>query len=177
MENFKTKMQQFMITMLNILLVISVIAFLLSGAITIFYTEFNSLIETMGWTQERFAWMTVSAGTLGSLGLVSTRLTGTLKSALILSKQENANQIATNDKLNATKFETQQRINEQLRASMQLNNDANMKEMKAMRESIEKQNRFNELQAKKYVDAPDALVDPKLKEEYKDFLNDKSKKV
>jgi hypothetical protein len=55
MENFKTKMQQFMITMLNILLVISVIAFLLSGAITIFYTEFNSLIETMGWTQERFA--------------------------------------------------------------------------------------------------------------------------
>lgn len=175
MENFKTKMQAFLLGAVNVLLVISALAFVLSGAITIFYTEFNSLIETMGWTQERFAWMTVSAGTLGSLGLISTRLMGTVKSALILSKQENANQIATNDRLNTLKFENQQKINDQLRTSMQINNDANLKEMRAMRESINKQNKFNELQAKKYVQAPDSLVDPELKAEYEKFLD--SKKV
>lgn len=177
MENFKTKMIGFMLTMVNVLLIVSVLAFVISGVITVFYTEFNSLMADMGWSQERFAWMTVSTGALGSLGLVSTRLTGTLRSALILAKTDNANQIQAVEKLNISKFENQQRINEQLRNQMQLNNDANMKEMRAMRESIEKQNRFNELQAKKYVDAPDALVDPKLKEEYRDFLNDKSKKV
>jgi hypothetical protein len=120
--------------------------------------------------------MTVSAGTLGSLGLVSTRLTGTLKSALILSRQDNLNQIATNDKLNATKFENQQRINEQLREAMQLNNDANMKEMRAQTVAIEKQNSFNLLQAEKYVNAPDSLVDPELKEKYQKYIDD-SKKV
>lgn len=177
MENFKTKMLGFMLTMVNVLLVVSVIAFVLSGAITIFYTEFNTLMADMGWTQERFAWMTVSTGALGSLGLVSTRLTGTLRSALLLAKTDNNNQIAAVEKVNISKFETQQKINEQLRNQMQLNNDANMKEMRAMRSSIDKQNAFNDLQAQKYVNAPDALVDPTLKAEYQKFLNDKSKEV
>ena len=176
MENFKTKMIGFMLTMVNILLVVSVIAFVLSGVITVFYTEFNGLMADMGWSQERFAWMTVSTGALGSLGLVSTRLTGTLRSALILTKAENSNALAATEKLNVSKFANQQKINEQLRNQMQLNNDANMKEMKAMRSAVEKQNMFNELQAKKYTKAPDTLVDPELKAEYEKFLND-SKKV
>ncbi len=176
MENIKIKMLEFLSVMINVMLIISVITFVLAGAITAFYTEFNEIITTMGWSQERFAWMTVSAGSLGTLGLVSTRLTGTLRSAIILAKQDNNIQITANQKLNESKFETQQRINEQLRTQMQLNNDANMNEMIAMREQLKLQNKFNELQAKKYVEAPDSLVDPKLKEEYKEFL-DKSKKV
>mgnify|MGYP003861228309 CR=1 FL=1 len=95
MENFKTKMIGFMISMVNVLLVVSVIAFVMSGVITIFYTEFNTLMAEMGWSQERFGWLTVSTGALGSLGLVSTRLTGTLKSALVLAKTENMNQMPT----------------------------------------------------------------------------------
>lgn len=177
MDNFKTKMISFMMTMVNILLVVSVITFVAAGVITIFYTEFNDLMANMGWTQERFAWMTVSAGSLGSLGLVSTRLTGTLRSALALAKQDNTNQIATANKLNTSKFETQQVINAQLRNQMQISNDANMKEMRAMRTAVEKQNKFNDLQAEKYVNAPDALVDPALKAKYVKFLDDKSKEV
>jgi len=173
MENIKIKMLGFLSWMINILLVISVIAFVLSGVITVFYTEINSLFLEMGWSQERFAWMTVSAGSLGTLGLVSTRLTGTLRSAILLAKQDNTNQITTTQRLNDSKFETQQKINEQLRQQMQINNDANMAEMKAMREQMAKQNKFNELQAKKYVSAPDTLVDPKLKEEYQEFINKK----
>lgn len=175
MENFKLKMLSFLGWSLNLLLIISVIAFILSGVITIFYSEINALFETMGWTQERFAWLTVSAGSLGTLGLVSTRLSGTLKSAVILAKQDNTNQLNVNQRLNDSQFETQQRINEQLREQMQLNNDANMAEMKATREAIELQNQFNALQAQKYVDAPDSLVNKELKGQYKDFLNKKTK--
>jgi len=176
MENFKTKMLEFLSGMINVLLVISVITFVLAGAITAFYTEFSEIITTIGWSQERFAWMTVSAGSLGTLGLVSTRLTGTLRSALLLAKQDNNTQLAANQRINEIKFETQQRINEQLRTSMQLNNDANMAEMRAIKSELAKQNKFNELQAKKYTEAPDSLVSTELKSEYKEFIS-KSKKV
>jgi len=177
MENIKTKMLGFLAGVLNVVLIISTIAFVLSGAITIFYDEINDLFLTMGWSQERFAWMTVTAGSFGTLGLLSTRLTGTLRSAIVLAKQDNTDMITTNQRLNETKFETQLRINEQLRSQMQLSNDANLTEMRLMREQITKQNRFNELQAKKYVEAPDSLIDSKLKDEYKEFLNSKNKKV
>ena len=173
MENFKTKMIGFFVTLVNVMMIISVIAFVLSGAITIFYTEFNEFMLEMGWPQERFAWMTVSTGALGSLGLVSTRLMGTLKSALVLAKEENNKQISLNQKLNDSQFANQQKINEQLREQMQINNDANMKEMHEMRQGIEKQNMFNDLQAEKYVNAPDSLVDPELKDKYKEYLERK----
>lgn len=177
MDNFKSKMIELMLGVVNILLVISVIAFVLSGAITIFYTEFNDLMVSMGWPQERFAWMTVSTGALGTLGLVSTRLTGTLKSGLILAKQDNTNQLNANQKLNDENFANQQKINEQLRNQMQLNNDANMKEMIAMRKALEAQNKFNDIQAEKYINAPDTLVDKDLKDKYKDYLDNKDKEV
>lgn len=176
MENIKIKLLGFLSVMINVLLIVSVITFVLSGVITAFYAEFEEAITAMGWSQERFAWLTVSAGSLGTLGLLSTRLTGTLRSAIILAKQDNNSMIATNQRLNETKFETQQRINEQLRSQMQLSNDANMDELRSIRKELATQNKFNELQAKKYTEAPDSLVDPKLKDEYRDFIN-KSKKV
>lgn len=175
MENIKIKMLSFIQASVNVLLVVSVLTFVLSGVITIFYTEINTIFETLGWSQERFAWLTVSVGSLGSLGLISTRLTGTLKSALVLAKQDNNIQLSTNQRLNDTKFETQQKINEQLREQMQLNNDQNISEMKATREAIELQNEFNRLQAQKYVEAPDNLVDPELKDKYKKYLAKKPK--
>ena len=48
MENFKTKMIGFFVTLVNVMMIISVIAFVLSGAITIFYTEFNEFMLEMG---------------------------------------------------------------------------------------------------------------------------------
>jgi len=55
MENIKIKMLEFLSVMINVMLIISVITFVLAGAITAFYTEFNEIITTMGWSQERFA--------------------------------------------------------------------------------------------------------------------------
>jgi len=173
MDNFKTKMLSFLGTLVSIISIISVITFVLAGVITIFYTEVNTLFATMGWSQERMAWLTVSAGSLGTLGLVSTRLSGTLRSAIALAKVDNNAQIAVSTRLNDTKFATQQKINEQLRSQMQLNNDVNMKEMIATRLSIERQNEFNDLQAEKYVQAPDYLVNPDLKARYKAYLKKK----
>ena len=95
MENFKIKMLQFMKSILTFLTIISIIAFVLSSAMTIFYTEINGLFQTMGWSQERFAWMTVGVGSLGTVGMVTTRFAGTIKSGLLLSKSENERLVAT----------------------------------------------------------------------------------
>ena len=176
MNNIKEKFLRFLQSVINILIIVSSITFILSGVMTAFYTELNTFFSTLGWTQERFAWMTVSSGSLGTIALISTRLSGTLKQAIVLTRQQNAYDLKLSQKMYDEKFETQRKINEKLRNQMQLYNDVNIKEMKKMKEVIDEFNEFNKIQAEKYIKAPDTLIDLEMKEKYKDFLN-KNKKV
>lgn len=177
MENFKINMLRSFKKIVDFLSIIALVLTVLSGAMAIFYDELSVIFETLNLPQERLAWMAVSFAGLGTSGVVLTRVSTGLKATLNIAKSDQEYKLLQAEKQFQTKLDMQEQlymsklesvrqeaINKQNETKQSV--DLNTRELKRL-------NKFNELQAEKYLNSPDRVIDKETKQKYADFLKNK----
>lgn len=177
MEKFKQVFLNTFKKTVDFLAIIALLLTVISGAMAVFYDELAVLFETLNWPQERLVWITISLGGLGSAGVVLTRVSSGLKAALIVAKSNQEQSQEKYEKETRARLDQQEKLFEAKLESIRQEavNKANetKNSVEENTKELKKQNQFNEIQAQKYVSAPNRLIDPKLKEKYQEFLKNK----
>lgn len=177
MEKFKAVFLNIIKKILDFVSIVLIILTVLGGVMSIFYAEISTIFTTIGIPQERLAWMTVTAGSIGTVGVILTRVSGGLKQAVILAQTTQLNnqrnfEKEVNVRLDTIKRESEAQVrnieNQALTDVKALTN-----EILLVKQELQRANEFNNLQAKKYLSAPDRIIDSELKEQYNKFIQHK----
>ena len=174
MEKFKTVFLNTMKKIIDFLSIIALILTVLSGAVAIFYNELSTLFNMFGWPQERLIWLTLTLGGLGTVGITVTRVLSGLKQAVIIAKtNQEISQKSFEKEFNA-KLDGIEKLYESKINEIESKTLAEVKvlttEIVSVKSELKKANQFNRLQAKKYLDAPDRIIDKELKAQYHDYI-------
>lgn len=174
MENFKTVFLTVMKKIVDFVSIVALILTVLSGALVIFYNEILNIFNLFGWPQERLAWLTITLGSLGTAGVILGRVSGGLKQAVIVAKTNQEISQKSFEKELSLKVDNIQRLYDKKIADIEAKSVDKLeivsKELKSVKAQLIKSNKFNELQARKYLAASDRLVDKELKDGYQTFL-------
>jgi len=179
MENFKTIFLNVFKKIVDFLAIIALILTVLAGSLAIFYDELTVIFETIGISQGSLGWMTVALGSFGTAGVILTRVSSGLKSAMLLAKTDQERRNASFERDMQTKIAGSEAYYEAKIARIEkaASEDRVMflNKLESYENYQKKQDLFNQAQAEKYLKAPDRLVDEDTKKKYEDFL--KNKKV
>lgn len=174
MEKFKTVFLSVLKKIVDFISIIALILTVLSGAVSIFYNELNQLFSIIGIPQERLVWLTITLGGLGTSGVILTRVSGGLKQAVLIAKSTQEVSQKSFEKEMTAKLSLMEKFYESKINSIESSALAEIKELTKenldIKNELRKINTFNFIQAKKYLEAPDRVIDKELKEKYHEFI-------
>lgn len=180
----KQKNSSFKVTMLkavkSTVTIISVIALILTvvGLVfSIFYDEISIIFKTLEWDQGKLIWITATLGSAGTLGVVVTKVTSGLKVALSLAKSETQQlqedyEVELNARIRGIETENQLRI-KKLEEELETDRNEFSAAIKSYEKKLQRQENFNDIQARKYINAPERIVDTETKKAYQLYLDSK----
>lgn len=177
MKNFKSTLLSIIKKILDFISVVLILLTVIGGVMSIFYGELSTLFDMIGIPQERLVWLTVTLGSIGTVGVILTRVSGGLKQAIQLAQlnqqtEQRDYERELNERINAIKAESEAQI-KSIESKTLADVKALTSEITTVKQELRKANEFNSLQAKKYMAAPDRIIDADIKDEYRKFIEKK----